>query len=253
MHIDWWTLALQTVNVLILIWILARFFFRPIADIIAKRQDETNKLFADAEAARKQAAAARSDAEKARAEVAAERDRLLAEAQKSAQSEKAKLLQQASQDVAKLRRESEAAIARDRAAAEQQVIDHASTLSLDIARRLLERLPANLALDAFLAALCGEIGKLPPEARAGFAAATTSGRPIEVVTPAPLSENETSQVRDALKQAFGQEFPLTFRSDPKLLAGIELQGHNVILRNSWCADLERIREELSRERHTDES
>ena len=253
MHIDWWTLALQTVNVLILIWILARFFFRPIAEIIAKRQDEMNKLFADAEAARKHAADARSEAEKARAEIGAERDQLLAEAQKSALTEKAKLLQQASQDAAKLRCESEAMIARDRTAAEKQVVDHASTLSVDIARRLLARLPANFALDAFLAALCDEIGKLPSEALSGFAAAATSGRPIEVVTPAPLSKKEMSQVRDALKQAFGQELPLAFRSEPKLLAGIELQGHNVMLRNSWRADLERIREELSRERHANKS
>jgi F-type H+-transporting ATPase subunit b len=253
MHLDWWTLALQTVNVLVLIWILARFFFRPIADLIAKRQEEMNKLFADAEAAGKQAAAARNEAEKARGEIAAERDRLLAEAQKAAQAEKAKLLEQAAQDVAKLRRESEAAIARDRAAAEQQLIDHASTLSLDIARRLLARLPANLALEAFLAALCAEIGKLAPEARNGFDAAAASGRPIEVVTAAALSETETRAVREALSQAFGRDLPLSFRSDPSLLAGIELQGHNVILRNSWRADLDKIREELSRERHANKS
>jgi F-type H+-transporting ATPase subunit b len=253
MRFDWWTLALQTVNVLILIWILARFFFRPIADIIAKRQQETNKLFADAEAARKQAAAARSEAEKARAEVAVEREKLLADAQKSAQAERAKLLQQASKDAAKLRSESEAMIARDRAAAEQQIIDHASTLSIDIAGRLLKRLSPDLALDAFLAALCREIGKLSPETRGEFVASATTGRPIEVVTQAPLKKKETGQVRDALKQAFGEDLPLTFRSDPKLLAGIELQGHNVILRNCWRADLAKIREELSRERHANKS
>ncbi len=54
MHIDWWTLALQTVNVLILIWILGRFFFRPVADIVAKRQEETASCLADADAARKE-------------------------------------------------------------------------------------------------------------------------------------------------------------------------------------------------------
>jgi F-type H+-transporting ATPase subunit b len=253
MHFDWWTLALQTVNVLVLIWILARFFFRPIAGIIAKRQEETNKLFADAEAARKQAAAARGEAEKARGEVAAERDRLLAEAQKSAQAEKATLLQQASQDAAKLRRESEAAAARDRAAAEQQVVGHASALSIDIARRLLERLPPDLALDAFVAELCREIGKLAPEARSGLAAGAASGHPIEVVTAAPLSDQEQDRVRAALKQALGAELPLAFRSAPELLAGVELQGHNVILRNSWRAGLDQIREELNRERHANES
>lgn len=249
MRFDWWTLALQTVNVLILIWILARFFFRPIADIVAKRQEETKKLFADAEAARKEAAAARQEAEKGRAEVAAERERLLEDAQKSAQAEKEKLLHQVSQDAVKLRRESEAALARDRAAAEQAIIDHAATLSIDIARRLLERLPAELALKSFLAALSDEIGKLSPEARNGFAAAASTGHPIEVVTQAPLSEQETQQVRDVLKRAFDQDLSLEFRSDSKLLAGIELHGHNVILRNSWRADLERIREELHREGH----
>jgi len=247
MRIDWWTLALQTVNVLILIWILARFFFRPIADIVAKRQQETNQLFAAADAARKQAADARSEAEKARAGLAAERDRLLAEAQKSAQAEKAKLLQLAAQEAAKLRQESAAAIARDRAAAQQQVVDYAGTLSIDIARRLLERLPSDFALAAFLTGLCNEIGKLSPEAREGFAAATAD-RPIELVTKAPLTDEETRRVRDAFDKAFGAKLPFAFRSDPAVLAGIELHGHNVILRNSWRADLEQIRAELSRER-----
>jgi F-type H+-transporting ATPase subunit b len=252
MHIDWWTLALQTVNVLIFIWILARFFFRPIADIVAQRQQETQKLFDEADAARKQAAATRAQAEKARAEFAAERDRLLAEAQKAAQAEKAKLEQEAAQDAAKLRRESEAAIARDRAAAESQIVDHAGMLSVDIARRLLERLPSNLAVDAFLTVLCDEIGKLSAEIRGAFVAAATSGRAVEVVTQGPLGEGETDHIRIALTQAFGAELPLTFRSDAKVLAGIELHGHNVILRNSWRADLERIREELGRERNANQ-
>jgi F-type H+-transporting ATPase subunit b len=253
MHIDWWTLALQTVNVLILIWILARFFFRPITEIVTKRQEETDKLFAEADAARKQAADAREQAEKARAEIAAERDRLLAEAQKSAQAEKAKLLEAAAQETAKLRHESEAAIARDRAAAEQEILDHAGTLSIDIARRLLARLPPNLALEAFLDRLCGEIGKLTPEARGAFEDAASSGRPIEVVTRGPLSDERKGQVRDVLNKAFGADLPLTFRDDAEVLAGIELHGRNAILRNSWRADLESVGEELSRERHASEA
>ena len=68
-----------------------------------------------------------------------------------------------------------------------------------------------------------------------------------------LSDEDKGQVRDALNKAFGAELPLTFAEDPKVLAGIELHGHNVILRNSWQADLERIREDLSRERHASES
>ncbi len=247
MHLDWWTLALQTVNVLILIWILSRFFFRPVADIVTKRQEEIGKQLADAVMERKAAAEEHAQAEKAQAEASAAQELLLVEAQKAAQSEKTKLLAQASQEIAKLRQDSEAVIARDRAAAEQQIIDHASALSVDIAGRLLQCLPPDLAREAFLAALCRAIGELTPETRDGFTAAATTNQPVEVVTATPLSASETAHVREALNKAFGRELPLTSRSDPKLLAGIELHGHNVILRNSWRADLERIREELSRE------
>ena len=80
MRIDWWTLALQTVNVLVLIWLLARFFFRPVMDIVVKRQEEAKKLLADAARTRQEATDLRADADRARAQIAAERERLIAEA-----------------------------------------------------------------------------------------------------------------------------------------------------------------------------
>ena len=57
MHFDWSTLVLQTVNVLVLLWLLRRFLFRPVVAIIAARKDAADKLLADAEAARAQAEA----------------------------------------------------------------------------------------------------------------------------------------------------------------------------------------------------
>ena len=57
----------------------------------------------------------------------------------------------------------------------------------------------------------------------------------------------------ALKEAFGRELPIAFRSDPSIIAGIELKGKNTIIRNSWRADLDRIRQELSRDEHLGQS
>ncbi len=237
MHIDWWTLAFQTVNVLVLIWILARFFFRPVAEIVAKRQDQANKLLADAAADRREAADARADADKALAGLSAERDRLIADARKSAQTETANLLAQSSQEIAKLRSEAQAAIARDRSAAQQAILGRASELAVEIAQRLLGRLPTATALSAFLDGLCQEVRALPAEATESFTSATAAGHAIEVVTAAPLSEEGTVRVRDALKAAFGSELPFVFRTDPALIAGIELHSRNTIVRNSWRKDL----------------
>jgi len=252
MRIDWWTLALQTVNVLVLIWLLARFFFRPVADIVAKRQEQANKLLSDAAAARREAEDVRADADKMRAEIAAERDRLTAEARKAARAENDNLLAQAAQEVAKLRSEADAAIARDRAAAEQAVIGRASELSADIARRLLERLGAKVALSAFLDGLCQELRALPAEASEGFKAAAAD-QPVEVVTATPLSNAAEERVRAALREVFGASPPTAFHSDAGVIAGIELHGRNTIVRNSWRADLDRIRVELGSEQHRRES
>jgi F-type H+-transporting ATPase subunit b len=74
MQIEWWTLAFQTVNVLVLIGLLGWFLFRPVTELIARRQEHANKLLADAAAARKQADETRADLERARANTTAERD-----------------------------------------------------------------------------------------------------------------------------------------------------------------------------------
>jgi F-type H+-transporting ATPase subunit b len=249
MHVDWWTLAFQTVNVLILIWILGRFFFRPVVNIIAKRQDEVNSALAEAAAARRNADDVRAETDKARAEIGAERDRLVAEARTSAQKERADLLARSSQEIAQQRSEAEAANARDQTAAEQAIIARASELSVEIARRLLGRFPPDIALSAFLDGLCRELHTLPPETRDGFTSATTPDRAVEIVTAAPLTEEEARKVGDALKAELSSEPAFVFRADPALIAGIELRSASAIVRNSWQGDLERIRLELDRDKH----
>jgi len=244
MRIDWWTLALQTVNVLILIWILGHFFFRPVMDIVNKRQKDAQKLVSDAVHDRQEAANRLAEVDKARANIGAERDRLIAAAQAAARDEKQNLLAQTWQEIAKLRTDAATAIARDRADAEAQIIDRAGDLSIDIARRLLERLPRWDLLRIFVDDTCRKVGSLPVEAKAEFTSAPASGHEIEVITATPLSDEETQYVRGMLEKSFGADLPLAFRSDPAIIAGMEIRGPNTIIRNSWRADLDRIRREL---------
>lgn len=247
MHIDWWTLALQTVNVLVLVWLLARFFFKPVATIIAERQKSAEKLLADGEAARLAADKAREEARQMQAAVAAKRDALIAEAQKAAEGERATLLERTHDAIARLRSEANAAIDRDRAAAETALLDRAATLSVSIAERLLRRLPPAAALAAFLDGLCAEIRAEPAETRSAFIAAANGSGPITVVTATPLEPADRERTSAAIADAFGAKLPLTFTSDASLIAGIELTSAHAAIRNSWKDDLERIRKDLSRD------
>jgi len=249
MRIDWWTLALQTANVLVLIWLLARFLFRPVAEIVARRQDEANKLLADAAAVRRQADEARADLERARANMAAVSDKVFAEARTAAEAERSALLIRTKEELTKLRAEADAAISRDRIAMEKTLIDRARELSLEIARRLVGRVTPATSADIFLAELCQQVQALSPGERAAFMPVPGEDHAIEIVTAAALGTEEAARIGAAIGDAFGRMPALVFRSDPAVIAGIELHSRRAIMRNSWRGDLDRIREELS---HVDE-
>jgi len=244
MRIDWWTLALQTANVLILIWLLARFLFRPVADIVARRQEKANKLLADAAEVQRQAVEARADLERVRTNIVAGRDKVIAEAHTAAESERLALLARTNEEIAKLRAEAGAAISRDRIAMEKTLIEHTRELSVEIARRLLERVSPATAVEAFLAGLCQQVQALPPPERNAFMPKEADS--IEIVTASPLSAEEAERVRSAIAEAFAGKPAFVFRSDPAVIAGIELHSRHAVIRNSWQGDLERIREELKR-------
>jgi len=241
MRIDWWTLALQTANVLILIWLLARFLFRPVADIVARRQEEANKLLADAAEVQRQAQDARAELERARADIVADRDEVIADANRVAESERMAVLARTNNEIASLRAQADAAICRDRIAMEKALIERTRELSVEIAQRLLERVSPMVAAEAFLAGLCQQVRALPPRERTALMSAQADA--IEIITASPLSADDVERIRSAIAEALGKR-GFAFRSDPAVIAGIELHSRHAVIRNSWQGDLERIRREL---------
>ena len=242
MTLDWWTLGLQTINFLVLAWILSRFFFRPVRRIIAERQQAAGKALANAEAMRNSAAQAETDAKKARSLIDSERDALLSAAHAEAERDRERLLADAKRDAEKIVGEAKAAGLRERAAMEQQLTHQARDLSIDIARRLLTRLPPAAAMDMFVQALCGQIAQLKPETQVAF---TAPGSAVEVVTAAALSPDAQPSLRKKLESAFGGPLDLSFRADPAVIAGIELNAPHAYIRSSWREDLDRIHNELN--------
>ena len=63
MQFDWWTFTFQAVNLLVLMWLLGRFLFRPIAGIIARREAETRQTLEAAAESQRQATAAQTAAD----------------------------------------------------------------------------------------------------------------------------------------------------------------------------------------------
>ena len=76
-HLDWWTIALQTINFAILVWLLNRFLYRPVLRVIDTRKAEVRRQYDDAKAVEDKAKAHLAAIEAERAGISAERETLL--------------------------------------------------------------------------------------------------------------------------------------------------------------------------------
>jgi F-type H+-transporting ATPase subunit b len=241
MHIDWWTLGLQTVNALVLIWLLARYLFRPVAKMVAERQQAAAALMADAVKAKAEALAEQAQAADETARITQQRGDVLAAASAEAEKLKTSLESAARADAEHLRSAAKAGIASARQAAATADADRASRLAVDIAAKLIDRLPQETRIAGFIDGLASELAKLPDATQAELG---RNGTAVRLIAPRALTADELAACRGALAHVLGRDLPFLLDVDPTLLAGLELEAPHAIVRNSFRADLAYLQTEL---------
>jgi F-type H+-transporting ATPase subunit b len=170
---------------------LAHFLLRPVVNAIAARQKAAGQLLADATAAK---AAAEGEREKAAAEtaaLAAHRSEALKAAEAEAAAAKAALLAEAQAEA-----ETEAARRTEALAAE----DRAGQLAVDIATKLLDRLPREARVAAFLDGIATGLAKLPEGTRASIGA---NGASVRLTAARAVTPEEVEACRKALAGVLG--------------------------------------------------
>jgi F-type H+-transporting ATPase subunit b len=231
MSIDWWTLGLQTINFLVLVWLLQRFLYRPVLAVIARRQAEIAGLIGEAGAAKQAAEKLEQDLEAQRSAIAAERERALAQARASAESERKQILAKAKVDADALIADARRALEQERSEAVVAMQKTAAALGVEVAQKLLATAPAP-ALSSFLDGACSAIAAMPPEQRAGLLRATGAA-PVRVITARKLSAADEASCRTRLEALLGNGAAIGFADDPALIAGIEIHFPSLVLRNTW--------------------
>lgn len=235
MTIDFWGLGLQAINVLILVWLLSRVFWRPVVAAIAKRQAAAEAVIGAAEATQAKADIALAEATKARAGIEAERTAMLDAARAEAETTSKESLAEARAKADALVTAAKLRISQDAQTAQKANEKQASDLSINIASRLLERLNGPIAEAAFLDQLVDAIADLSDADRTALADAPKG---IEIVSAAEVARDK---IENAIQTALGGTPKIRFSIDPDLIAGLELRSQHFVLHNSWQADLAQVR------------
>lgn len=242
MQFDWWTFAFQVINVLVLMWLLGRFMFRPLARIIAKRQEDTTRALAAAEAAKAQAAEAEAAARAEKEKNAAEKLKIIEAARTEAEIQRSEILEKSRTEAADIAQKAESEAKRKHDQNQQARIREAAALSIRITERLIMGMPHDARVAGYPERLQQALAGLDSDLR--HALVSDPGA-LRIVAPRALSDAELRQTQQAIRTALDIEPPTKVEVDADMIAGLELRGRHGVIHNSLRYDLGRIAEAIS--------
>jgi F-type H+-transporting ATPase subunit b len=244
MLFDWWTFALQTINFVILVWLLHRFLYKPVLAAVAARQAEIDGARAAADKVKQEADARLADVERRLAAVAAEREAALKAASAEAEASAAARRARAEKEAATVVEDARKGLAGERREAEGQLREAALDFGVGVARRLLDEIPAEYRAEAWLERLSQYLAGLGADERARILAGMGDGAALRVVTAAPLAPAMAETWRARLQGELGETLAVAFEVDPALIAGAELHFADAVIRLSWRSQLAAMRAEI---------
>lgn len=223
MLIDWFTVAAQVINFLILVGLLKRFLYRPILDAIDAREQRIAAELAQADAKKAEAKSERDAFQHKNAAFEQQRATLMSQATEAAKAERQRLLDEARQAADALSARRMAALENDSHTLSQAIRRRTQEEVFAIARKTLADL-ASTSLEAHMAEVfIQRLRALDGAAKAGFAEALDSAAgPALVRSAFDLPEAQRAAIGNALDETFSASIQVEFVAAPELVSGIEL-------------------------------
>jgi len=242
MTFDWWTLGLQAINFLVLVWLLHRVLYKPVLAVIEKRRELTDRTLEDARKAESAAEAERSEYEATKAGLEAERKAMLEQAHATVEADRERMLADARAEAKKLVDEGRATVAADRAAALAEMRGEVAGLGTDVARTLLKSVGNEIPPDPFLKRLEAEMAAMPEEDRQTLAGA---GDTLVVATARALDKAQRAAWSGRLANLLAEGVRIDFTADLGLIAGAELRFPHAVINDSFSGRIEKARKALA--------
>jgi F-type H+-transporting ATPase subunit b len=234
---NWWTLGLQTVNFLILVWLLQHFLYQPVRELMERRKSEIDEAYRKAAQTQAAADSARQQFEAMRADAARTAAKILDEAREASARERNSMLAAARDEAESAAAAAREQIAHEREHAERQLREKVARLGVEVAGALLRQSAPNGGVTPILADRALQMLEEMPHEQRQRMAADLEGSKLEIASAAPLPPAQAEAYRQRIAAAFGRELTVEFTRDPDLIAGVELRLPHALVNCSWKQSL----------------
>lgn len=223
MELSWSTFVLEIINFLVLVWILKRFLYKPVLEVIARRRAGIEKTRADAEALHTDAEKLQEQYEGRLADWSKKRQQAREALSHELEAERTRKIAELQTELEQEREKARVAEASRQADALRKVEETALVQAAKFATRLLEQ-AAGADTEARLVELViTELSQLPTERiaamRNSYGQAPDA---IVVVSAFPLAEDQRRRLEQALLTLTALNIPLRFEQNSDLLAGVRI-------------------------------
>jgi F-type H+-transporting ATPase subunit b len=223
MPIDWFTVVAQAVNFLILVWLLKRFLYKPILHAIDEREKGIAAQLAEAGAKIAEAQQERDDFQHKNEAFDQERTALLKKATDEANAERQQLLDDAGKDADSLRAKRRDALRDEQRNLRQEILRWTQKQVFAVSRKTLADLATTSLEERVVEVFLHRLRAMTGAAKEELAAALkTSTHPARVRSAFDLPPAQRKAIESAVKESFGAETQVQFETAPELVSGIEL-------------------------------
>lgn len=154
-----WTIIFQILNLLLLMVLFKKYLFKPVTEILEKRQAEIEGHYQEAQQAETDAKAMKADYESKMAGARQEADRVIKTATESANAMSAGIVEDARTQADQLKRRAQTEIDLERRRAFDEVKGELSGIALDIASQVIEREVNEKDHEAFINEFIKNVGE----------------------------------------------------------------------------------------------
>ena len=134
-----WTFVATICNLFLQIYLIKRFLFKPVNEMLEKRRSMADAQIQDAIKAKDEAQAMKAEYEQNMADAKNKANEILTSAQKTASVQSEEMLKEAAAQAAAIKAKAEKDIAQEKRKAVNEIKDEIGGMAMDIAGKVIER------------------------------------------------------------------------------------------------------------------
>ena len=238
MELNWSTFALEIFNFLVLVWILKRFLYQPVLNVITRRRATIENQFAEAKQLHADSDALKEQYEHRLADWEQERQKAMDKLRLELEENRLRQLENLKAELAEEEKKNQVARSRQDKQLIREIEQRALLQGAEFASRLLAEASGPELENRLLDILLDNLSVMPAE-KIGDLSNKWGESPerILVTSAYPLADDKRHQLEDSLSRVTGLSIPVHYEQDAKLLAGL-----NITI-GAWLLQLN-VRDEL---------